>query len=357
MERKRRLYFQVKYTLNSEKGSGAVTDMMDTNKLIVDAYKVLHDKPIERELVDGLAALEGPDILDLISLANKVRAKFVPEMHACTIMNAKSGHCSQDCRFCAQSAHHETSVEVYPLSSKEEILEKAQLAHEAGVKSFGIVTSGFGYKTVDDDFRNILESIDTIHERMPEMHVCASLGILSEETATALAAHNIRHYNINIQTNPSRYEELVSSTHDIQERIETIKLLKNLGVGVCCGGILGLGENMLDRMEMAFALKDLDVDVIPLNVLIPVEGTRAESTKAISAAEIAKTFALFRLIHPKKTLKFAAGRETRMKDFQGLLMLAGANGMLTGGYLTTRGRSEAEDQAFIEDLNSFVVSS
>ena len=131
-------------------------------------------------------------------------------------------------------------------------------------------------------------------------------------------------------------------------------MLKELGVGVCCGGILGLGETMWDRVEMAYALKELNVDVIPLNVLIPIEGTALQDQTLTPVAEIAKTFALFRLINPKKTIKFAAGRETRMKDFQGLLMLAGVNGMLTGGYLTTRGRDTEEDNAFINDLNSFV---
>ncbi len=320
---------------------------------ILDAYSVLDDKPISRELIDSLATLEGEDILDLLSLANKVRAKYAPEIHACTIMNAKSGECSQNCKFCSQSAHHDSEVDVYPLANINEIVQRAQTVHDTGVNSFGIVTSGFGFKTVNDDFQRILDSIDLIHEKFPEMNVCASLGILSEKTATALAAKNILHYNINIQTNPDRYDELISTTHNIKDRINTIKLLKDLGVGVCCGGILGLGETMTDRIEMAYALKDLDVDVIPLNILIPIAGTALEKQSLTPVAEIAKTFALFRLIHPKKTIKFAAGRETRMKDFQGLLMLAGVNGMLTGGYLTTRGRDTEEDNAFIDDLKGF----
>ncbi len=323
------------------------------NDLINQAYSALNGTPIDHQLAEELAGIQGPDILDLVSLANKVRARFAPEMHACTIMSAKSGQCSEDCRFCAQSAHHEAVIDVYPLASKDDIVAKAQEAHASGVKSFGIVASGYGCKNMDDNFRSVLESIDTIHEMFPEIHVCASLGILSEETAKALAERNIRHYNINIQTNPERYSELISTTHEIQERIDTIKLLKKFGVGVCCGGILGLGETMSDRIKMAFALKDLDVDVIPLNVLIPIKGTRVESAP-LPASEIAKTFALFRLIHPTKIIKFAAGRETRMKDFQGLLMLAGANGLLTGGYLTTRGRDREEDDAFMRDLEGFV---
>lgn len=329
-------------------------NMKHAAELIHKAYAILKDESLSRELIDALAEIEGEEILDLVSLANKVRAKYTPELHACTIMNAQSGECSQNCRFCAQSIHHEATVDVYPLASSDEIVNRAGIAHENGVGSFGIVTSGYGYKTIDKDFQRILDSIELIHEKYPEMLVCASLGILSEETVTALAARNIRHYNINIQTNPDRYAELISTTHDIEDRINTIKLLKKHGIGVCCGGILGLGETMADRIKMAYALKDLNVDVIPLNVLIPIAGTPLENQQATPVAEIAKTFALFRLINPKKTIKFAAGRETRMKDFQGLLMLAGANGMLTGGYLTTRGRDTEEDVVFMKDLGGFV---
>ena len=327
--------------------------MSGINEHIQRAYAILDDEQLDRELVEKLSGLDGEDILDLVSLANKVRAKYAPETHACTIMNAQSGQCSEDCRFCAQSAHHEAAVDVYPLVGKDEIIERARATHESGVSSFGIVTSGFGFKEIDSTFQRILDGIDTIHDQFPEMNVCASLGILSEETATALASRDIAHYNINIQTNPSRYAELVSRTHRVEERMETVRLLKKRGVGVCCGGIMGLGETMADRIEMAYALKELDVDVIPLNVLIPIKGTALQTQSNLSAAEIARTFALFRLINPYKTIKFAAGRETRMNDFQGLLMLAGANGLLTGGYLTTRGRDTEQDEVFLKDLEGF----
>jgi biotin synthase len=323
------------------------------NPDIEKAYSILQGETLERELIEKLSRLRGDEIPDLLSLANKVKNRFSKNTHICTIMNAKSGICGEDCRFCSQSSHHNTETEIFDLVDKNDILKKAEEAFATGVKSFGIVTSGTGYMEPNDEFRKITAAIDLIYLLFPDKNVCASLGNLSDKTAEELSKHGVVHYNINIQTNPGRYGELISSTHSVNERIDTIKSLKKYGVKVCSGGILGLGETMEDRIELALTLRDLDVDVIPLNVLIPIEGTPLEGEEEIPVAEIARTFALFRLINPRKTIKFAAGRETRMKDFQGLLMLSGANGFLTGGYLTTRGRNVEDDFRFHEQLAGF----
>ncbi len=323
------------------------------NPYIEKAYSVLQGETLKRELLGNLSELQGEDIPDLLSLANKVKNRFSGNTHICTIMNAKSGICSEDCRFCSQSSHHSTGAEIFDLKDKNDILKKAGETYATGVESFGIVTSGTGYSEINDEFREIISAIDLIHEKFPDKKVCASIGNLGHETAGELAKHRIAHYNINIQTNPRRYGELISTTHTVNERTDTIKLLKKFGVKVCSGGIIGLGETMDDRIELALALRDLDVDVIPLNVLIPIEGTPLEGEEEVPVWEIAKTFALFRLINPRKTIKFAAGRETRMKDFQGLLMLSGANGFLTGGYLTTRGRDVEDDFRFQNQLAGF----
>jgi biotin synthase len=180
-----------------------------------------------------------------------------------------------------------------------------------------------------------------------------SIGILSRETAKLLAEHHTWRYNMNLQTNPARYHELIADTHTIDDKIATIKHLQSFGVTNCTGGILGLGETWQDRVEMAFAIKELNVDGIPLNVLLPIKGTPLEKYPIMRPVDVAKAFALFRLVNPTKMIKFAAGRETVMKDFQGLLMLAGANSLMTGGYLTTRGRSVEEDQVFIGHLQEF----
>jgi len=321
---------------------------------IQQAYSVLENGAgISKESVRELAGLSGENTLDLISLANKVKNRFSSGLHACSIINAKSKMCGENCRFCAQSVHHNTNVEEYGLMNPERILKDAEAAYKKGISHFGIVTSGLGYRRINREFERILETVDLIAKHIPDINVCLSIGILGEDPVKALAERPLGHYNINLQVNPDRFAELVADTHDVKEKIETIKWLKKHGIAVCCGGILGVGENMTDRIDLAFTLKELDVTVIPLNVLVPIPGTPLEGQPPLPVTEIAKTFAIFRLVNPGKIIKFAAGRETIMKDFQGLLMLAGINGFITGGYLTTRGREVAEDDLFAARLATF----
>ena len=321
---------------------------------ILEAGKVLEGGSLTRQEALALAEeIHHDDILDLISLANKVRKKFASPIVPCSILNAKSGVCPQNCRFCAQSAHHHTGIETYPLLPKEKVLEAAGKAFEQGVRAFGYVTSGYGYRSVTPECHQILDTLDALHERYPELKICVSIGILSEETARLLAEHHAWRYNMNLQTSPARYAELIADTHTIEEKIQTIRHLQKYGVTICCGGIFGLGENWRDRVDMAFAVRDLKVDGSPLNVLLPIPGTPLEKQPIMSPADVAKSFAIFRLINPALMIKFAAGRETIMKDFQGLLMLSGLNSMITGGYLTTRGRSVEDDRLFIDRLNEF----
>lgn len=327
---------------------------MTIHPLIESAYKVLNEEPLNREEALSLAGeIQGPDILDLVSLANKVREKFSPDFHSCSIINAKSGKCAQNCRFCAQSAHHSTAIETYPLLSPEETLAAAEKVWAQGIRVFGYVTSGRGWETPDAEFETILKTLDLLHEKHPDMKLCVSLGILSEECVKLLSEHHVWRYNMNLQTSPARYRELIADTHTVEEKIETIRLMKKYGITNCTGGIIGLGETWEDRIDLAYAIRELDVEGSPLNVLLPIPGTPLEHQTPVSPSEAAKTFALFRLINPGKMLKFCAGRETLMKDFQALLMLSGLNALMTGGYLTTRGRDIASDQAFLAHLKEF----
>lgn len=323
------------------------------NEALVQAWTVLDGTRVDPSLAKRLGDLRGEDILDLVSLANRMRNRFASAFQTCSILNAKSGLCSENCRFCAQSASHSTHAQTYPMLPLAAIVSAAEAAYAAGVRSFCIVTSGYGMLRVDDDFLNVLKAIDAIHERYPDMGVSASLGVLGEDTARLLAEHTIEHYNINLQTAPARYRELIADTHTAEERIATIRRLKRRGVTVCSGAILGVGETMDDRIALAFTLHELQVDIIPINVLVPIDGTPLEGRPPMPAAEVAQTLALFRLINPTAVIKFAAGRETVMCDFQGLLMLAGANGFITGGYLTTRGRKTERDYAFLKELDAF----
>ena len=322
--------------------------------LIENACKVLDGGELSRaEALELVQKIDGADILDLVSLANKVRHKFAGAIEPCSILNAKSGRCGQNCRFCAQSARHHTAIETYPLMAADEVLAAARRAADHGVRAFGYVTSGYGYPEPDEEFMRMLETFDLLHRELPELKICVSSGILSRRTARMLSQHHVWRYNMNLQTSPRRYRDLIADTHTIEEKISTIRYLREFGVSICCGGIFGLGETWEDRIDMALAIRELDVDGIPLNVLLPIKGTPLEDQTRLTPAEAAKCFAIFRLINPCKMIKFAAGRETAMKDFQGLLMLAGLNSMITGGYLTTRGRSVDDDKSFIALLNEF----
>lgn len=329
---------------------------VEMHPVIIEAYRVLDGEPVTPELAARLLTLPPDYVMDLISLAGKVQSIYAPAPHMCTITNAKSGSCGEDCRYCAQSSHYSARIETYPLRSADSILADAERTVQNGVEHFGIVTSGYGYPEWNAEFDAILNLIAAVHSRFPELKVCASLGILGDRTAQGLAEAGIAHYNHNLQVNPSNYGRFVATTHTVEERVNTVLLMKHCGVKTCVGGIFGLGESDRDRLELAFVLRELDVEVVPLNVLVPIEGTPLAKAPSVSALEAARMFALYRLILPRKTIKFAAGRETVMKDFQGLLMLAGANGMLTGGYLTTRGRETGEDRKMLDELRRFYSS-
>ena len=328
---------------------------MKLHPLIEEAGKVLEGIPLDRPLALSLAReIHGEDLLDLISLANKVRRKFSPPFQRCSIINAKSGRCQENCRFCAQSGHNCCpQVENYPVLEPKKVLEAARKVYDQGVRSFGYVTSGRGWSKPDQEFQKILDTLDLLHREMPDLHLCASLGILSEECVALLAKHHVWRYNMNLQTNPEKYGDLVATTHTVQEKIQTIRLMQKYGITNCTGGIIGLGESWEDRIDMALAIRELKVECSPLNVLLPIPGTKLQEQSVLAPAEVAKSFALFRLLLPTQSLKFCAGRETVMKDFQGLLMLAGLNSLMTGGYLTTRGREIKDDERFIQALGGF----
>lgn len=318
-----------------------------------EAARALEGEAPGAELAGRLGRLPGEEVLELVALANRVRNRYAPSFQACSIVNARSGSCSENCRFCAQSSFHDTAADHYPLLSSEAILEAAGKAYAAGVRSFCVVTSGYGYPERAAEFDEILQAIDALHARWPDLGVSASLGVLGDETAALLAGRRLEHYNINLQTAPERYRDLIATTHSVEERRATIRRIKRGGILACSGGILGVGETMDDRIALAFALRELEVDIIPLNVLVPIPGTPLEGRPPVPVVEVAKTVAIFRLINPRAVIKLAAGRETVMNDFQGLLMLAGANGFITGGYLTTRGRDVSRDLQFLQQLRAF----
>lgn len=286
-------------------------------------------------------------ITELVTLANNVRKEGVGnKIELCNILNAKSGLCSEDCKFCAQSAHHNTNVSVYPLKSKEEMLDAAKKAKEIGAERFDIVTSG--NRLTKDELTTIAEVVKHVTSKMG-LKMCASLGKLTRDELLLLKDAGLTRYHHNIETSRNFYPKIVS-THSFEERVETIKTAKSIGLEVCSGGIIGLGESWDDRIDMALELKELNVDSVPINVLVPIDGTPLEKKYNISCMDAIRTVAIFRIILKDKIIKLAAGRETVLKDFQSMAFMAGANGMLIGGYLTIRGRSVEEDHKLVEEI-------
>lgn len=284
---------------------------------------------------------------ELILAADKIRQEFIgSNIELCNIMNAKSGLCAQDCKFCAQASCHKTDTSVYPLKSKEEMFEQAQRAKEIGAERFDIVTSGDNLSK--EELNKICEAVYEITSRLG-IKMCASLGALDEEAFKLLKQAGLSRYHHNIETSPNYFSNIVT-THTFQDRVNTIKAAKKTGLQVCSGGIIGMGETMQDRIEMALCLKELNVDSVPLNVLVPIRGTHFENRQTLSCSEAVRTIAIFRIILKDKIIKIAAGRESALKDFQALAFMAGANGMLIGGYLTIKGRSVDEDWKLVKEI-------
>ncbi len=294
----------------------------------------------------ALISLKGHDCLSLFSLANRVRSKLGDRVDLCSIVNAKCGMCPEDCKFCAQSVHNVTGITPHSLMDEEEMLNMAFMMQDEGAARFCIVVSG---KEADsEDFERILSILQRI-KKDTSLSLCVSLGMLTEVSAHELKAAGVTRIHHNLETSQNFFKN-VCTTHSYEDKKETISIAKSAGLEVCCGGIIGMGESARDRIELAFTLREMDVDAVPINVLNPIKGTPFENVIPLSPMEILKTIAVFRLILPEKNIRIAGGREKNLRDLQCLALLAGANGLLMGNYLTTPGRVPREDIQMIKDL-------
>jgi len=309
------------------------------------------NREITHEEAMELTNIRGSKMMELFSVANEIREKYCGnKIHTCTISNAKSGRCEEDCKFCAQSAHYNTNITSYDLKDKNVLLEEYQRAEELGSSKFGLVTSGRSINKGTSEYNNIKEFLKTAKSCDKDVELCCSIGLLSKEELMELKEAGITRFHSNLQTSIKSYNNIVATTHDIQNRIETIKSAKEVGLDVCSGGIIGMGESWKDRIDMAYTLKELGVDGIPVNILNPIPGTPHGDREHLAMDEILKTIAIYRIIFRDKVIKIGAGREGILKDFMGMAFMSGANGMLVGGYLTVRGRSAEEDFKFIENI-------
>lgn len=302
---------------------------------------------ISHEEALALDGLERDRLDELFDAARQVTRRFHGnKVDLCSILNAKSGRCSEDCTFCAQSGHYRTGVPVYPLLSKEAVLKRAQELEAGGARRFSLVTSGRGI--VGDDFDNILGIYEMLAEKTG-LKLCASLGIIDEEKALRLKKAGVSMYHHNIETSGSFYPR-ICTTHSFEERVDTIRAAERAGLGICSGGILGLGEQWEHRVEMAFQLKELGVLSVPVNILTPIAGTPLWGSPAPAPLEVLKTAAMFRLVLPGAVIRLAGGREVALRDLQALSLTAGVNGLMVGNYLTTGGRRVEDDLQMLKDL-------
>lgn len=302
---------------------------------------------MDRQELEKYGYLLEMDLGELMDKADGLRRKHIKDsLQLCSIVNAKSGRCSEDCKFCAQSGHYETDSNVYGLMREEEIVEAAKEAKKIGSGRFGIVTSGNAL--TEDEVERLAETVERITKEVG-IGVCGSLGALEAEQLSRLKQAGMSRYHHNIETSRSFYRQIVS-THDFEQRVDTVRAAKESGMEVCSGGIIGLGESFEDRLEMALILRELDVDSVPINVLVPIKGTPLEGSDSLGVDDVLKTICIFRILLPGKTVKIAAGREPVLKDRQLEGFKAGANGMIIGGYLTVSGSEPGDDKRLIDRI-------
>ena len=323
---------------------------MFNKKIIEMTEKIIRSRDsISYEDGCELARLPDNDTIDLLFCAHTIKKAYEKnKMVLCSIINAKSGFCSEDCAFCAQSSHHRTGIKTYDLLTEEEMIANAMQLAKAGATRYSMVTSG--YMLTDREIDTICMSAAAITGQT-DLTVCASLGMLTESRARRLKEVGISVYHHNLETARSFFDQ-VCTTHDYDEDIKTVQLAKASGMKVCSGGILGLGETWEQRVEMAFTIKELDVDGIPINFLNPIAGTKMEKRPLLAPLEALKCIALFRFINPDKDILICGGREVTLREYQSWIMLAGANGLMIGNYLTTQGRTIKTDMDMLKDYFS-----
>lgn len=306
---------------------------------------------------EALELMECPEedfFKKVLPLTKALREKsFGNKISFCSIVNAKSGACAEACDFCSQSAHFKgAQAPVYPLYSQEKIVAAAREAEENGATEFSIVTSGRGM-TRESELRTLENAIREIRDTT-QMETCASLGLMQKEDLQRLRDAGMVNYHHNIETSRSYFPNIVH-THSFDDEVESIRHAQELGLKVCCGGIVGMGESRDQRIEFAFNLKEINPDSVPLNFLNPRPGTPLAHLNDLTPLDCLKTIALIRLVLPQTELFVCGGREVNLKEYQEFMFDAGASGTMLGNYLTTSGRPTEDDQDMISRLGLEII--
>ncbi len=327
-----------------------ITTEDKTNWLYLAEKSLAGECPTREE---ALAVLESHDdeLLNVLHAAFRVRLHVHGrEVRLHVLRNAKSGTCLENCAFCSQSIGVDSGVERYKLQTVEQIVGGAREAHDKQAVKYCMATATRGPSERELDV--ICEAVETIKRDIP-IEICTSLGLLTDEQAERLARSGVHRFNHNLETS-REYFPRVCRTHTYDDRVATIRAAKRAGLEICCGGIIGMGETLRDRVELAFALRELDVESIPLNFFDPRPGTPLEHVSRPKPVECLKALAMFRLINPETEIRMAGGREVCLCHLQPLALFP-ANSMFTEGYLTTPGQGYERDRAMIEEAG-FVIA-
>lgn len=309
---------------------------------------LVNNEPITIEEALEIQALPDDQLTHLADLAHRVRIDYCGEaVDMASIISGKTGGCPEDCNFCSQSSTFGSDVAPTGFIPKEQLLAAAKATAETHASEFCIV---YAVRGPDDRLMDhVLECTQLVHDNVPNLDVACSLGLLTRQQAVALAEAGVHRYNHNLEA-PRSFFDKVCTTHTWEDRRQTCELVKQTGMQLCTGGIIGLGETREQRVEFAFQLAELEPDEVPINFLNPRPGTPLADNEIISPTEAIRTIALFRLILPEVTLRYAGGREVTLGDLQAMGLKSGINAMITGNYLTTLGQEVNTDLQMLEDL-------
>ena len=317
-----------------------------TDHYLSVARRIITDSPADLKTLQDICETPDEAVFNLLPGADLIRNFYKgKKIHLCTICNAKSGKCSEDCGFCPQSVFHQTQIENYGLLGKEKLTQIPKSLSDTHVNRYSVVTSGRGLSSDEVDL--VAQAFSSLEKN--GLSYCASLGIIQDRDFDVLKKAGVTRYHHNLETAESNFVK-TCTTHTFKDRVDTIRRAQKAGFEICSGGIFGIGETDSQLLELALELKHLDIDAVPLNFLSPIPGTRMEGFSNLTPLRCLKIIALFRYVLPKKDIIICGGRQLNLKQLVPHMFHAGASGIMTGNYLTTQGANRDDDLEMITQL-------